>query len=119
MPGAAAAVEISDIRKRGRVLRLSWHVSRRAVVVSQWRDGVCVASTPIELADVPDVVNLLVQALSEGAKTGATPTAPTVASLRADIGSIARSWLRPHLASIVALSPNRPHGHVERRASGD
>jgi hypothetical protein len=105
-------MEIPDVRDRRRLLRLSWHRSRRAVVVSQWRDGVCVASTQIELTDVPEVINLLVRALQEGAVAAVVPPVPpTVVSLRADIRAVARSWLVPRLAPIVALAPDRARGH--------
>lgn len=107
------------MRNRARHLRLSWHVSRRAVVVSQWRDGVCVASTPIDLADVPDAINLLVRALQEGANAPPAPEdPPTVLSVRSDIHALVRSWLRPRMASIVALAPSRAHSRTAAGSKG-
>jgi hypothetical protein len=106
MSAEPAQLQIDDRRHGDRHLRVSWHASRQVVVFSQWRQGVCVATTPVELADIPAVIGVLVHAL-EDASSGATPnaTTPTAQSVREDIQELLRDWLRPRLASITALTP--------------
>jgi hypothetical protein len=67
---------------------------------------VCVASTPVELAEIPAIFNVLVQALADATTlpTSGAP-APSARSLRRDVGELLRAWLRPRLAPIVALKP--------------
>ena len=45
-------LHIPDARGQGASLRVTRHPDQRKVVLSHWRDGVCVASTPIELSEV-------------------------------------------------------------------
>jgi hypothetical protein len=101
-----AHLQIDDRRDGDRHLRVSWHASRQVVVFSQWREGVCVATTPVELADIPAVIGVLVEALEDAAK-GVSPkeAAPTAQSVREDIQELLRDWLRPRVASITALTP--------------
>lgn len=68
MSTAKGAVEIADRRGNGGHLRVSWHPEKRVVNVSQWRGGICVSTTPVELTEVPALVNLLVGALEEAAR---------------------------------------------------
>ncbi len=74
----------------------------------------CVASTPVELAELPTIVGVLVQALAD-ATTSPTkePPAPSARSLRRDVGELVRAWVRPRLAPIIALKPER--GSEQRR----
>jgi hypothetical protein len=102
-------VEIKDLRDSDRRLRVAWHASKRTVVVSQWRGGICVASTPFDIGEVPNLIELLVGALGEAA---AWPPEdidrpPTVRTVRRDISTVVRSRLRPRLAPIIALSARR------------
>ncbi|HEY6624094.1 MAG TPA: hypothetical protein VIX85_09700 [Acidimicrobiales bacterium] len=108
MSAAPSHLQISDRRDGGRYLRVSWHHSRRVVVFSHWRDGVCVASTPVELAELPSIVGVLVQALAD-AMTLPTkdPPAPSARSVRRDVGERLRAWVRPRLAPIIELRPER------------
>lgn len=112
------AVEIPDQRASGRFLRVSWHRKRGVVVISQWRDGVCVATTPVELTQVPRIVRLLVQALGDALSEPETGDEPTVESLRRDAAIVARRWLRrlhgPDGSGWVA-----PVVPLRRRASGE
>ena len=125
VPGAKAAVQIADSRNRGRYLRVSWHPSRRTVIVSQWRDGVCVATTPIGLAEIPALVGLLVQVLHDAASAARPLESPTIGSVRRDIRSLIRSWLRPRLAAVLAIASKQgtrpshedPSLHEQQRAS--
>lgn len=79
MSTAKGAVEIADRRGNGGHLRVSWHPEKRVVNVSQWRGGICVSTTPVELSEVPALVNLLVGALEEAARMpGVSPGPPPV-----------------------------------------
>jgi hypothetical protein len=107
MSAEPAHLQIDDPRDGDRHLRVSWHASRQVVVFSQWRQGVCVATTPVELADIPAVIGVLVDALVDASK-GAGPSkaaAPTTQSVREDIQELLRDWLRPRVASITSLNP--------------
>ena len=77
-----AQLQIADPRNAGRHLRLSWHASKQVVVFSQWRDGVCVATTPVELAEIPAVIGALVSALEDAAKNPSTGAAAAAAAMR-------------------------------------
>jgi hypothetical protein len=106
MAGQAAQLQIPDRRNGGRHLRVSWHPAQRLVVFSHWREGVCVATTPVELDEIPSVIGALVGALAEGsASPTKEPSGPTAQSVGRDIGQMVSGWLRPRLASIVALKP--------------
>lgn len=101
-------VEIDDPRDVDRHLRVAWHVSQRTVVVSQWRSGVCVATTPVEISDVPTLINLLVKALGEATAPSPVPERPpTTQTIRDDVIRLVRARLRPRLAPIIALSQAR------------
>ena len=53
-----------DQRDAGRALRLSWHHELGAVVLSIWRDDVCVATSHVAADDVPGLVHALVAGLA-------------------------------------------------------
>ena len=69
MGGVAGSsrVFVPDLRDELRYLRVTWHPDRRVVVLSHWRDDVCLASTPIELSQISRLVGLLVSALEDAA----------------------------------------------------
>lgn len=77
---------------------------QRKVVLSHWRDGLCVASTPIELSEVSALIGVLADALGEA--IDATQQKPAVSNRRSPISAI-RRWLRPRLAQIIDLRPVR------------
>lgn len=106
MGGRAARQQVPDQRDGGRHLRVSWHPTRRVVVFSHWRDGVCVATTPVELAEIPSIIAVLVKALGDASQSPTEPRpTPSAESVGRDIGQVIRAWLRPRLATIVALKP--------------
>ncbi|MCL2393975.1 MAG: hypothetical protein FWC87_04730 [Acidimicrobiaceae bacterium] len=128
MSAAKGAVEVADRRGNDAHLRVSWHPEKRLVNISHWRRGICVSSTPVELTDVPALVNLLVRALEEAARTPAGAEEPpgsgsdTATGARpAGVGSVGtgRRWLRwargriatPDLAPIIEMKspPESPH----------
>jgi len=87
---------IPDARGRGASLRVTRHSEQRKIVVSHWRDGLCVASTPIELSEVPALIGVLADALGDAVDTSRRiPVAP---SQKASLLSAVRGWLRPKLA---------------------
>lgn len=70
-----------DARRGGRALRVSWHRDSDLVVLSLWRENVCVGSFRLDGADVPALVDLLSsQPFAEPA--GESPTAELPAAAR-------------------------------------
>jgi hypothetical protein len=69
-------------------------------VLSHWRDGVCVASTPVDLREVPALIGALADALGDAIDG---PTATTVPPSKESLLSVIRRWLRPRLAQITEL----------------
>ncbi len=58
-PLPAAGSVFFDARGDGRALRISWHSESEMVVLSLWRDNVCVGSFRLAVDEVPDVIDLL------------------------------------------------------------
>lgn len=106
MGWAKGAVEIADRRGNDGHLRVSWHPEKRVVNVSQWRGSICVASTPVELADVPAVVGLLVGALEEATRNpehaGRTASVPPL-PLRRLARRVRRLLRTPHSAQVIEM----------------
>ena len=48
-----------DARGDDRALRVSWHPEADLVVLSVWRDNVCVASFRLAVEEVPELIELL------------------------------------------------------------
>ena len=65
--GRTRTVFLGDARDTERYLRVTWHPDSSTVVFSHWNGQVCAASTPVELADASQLVELLVGALREAA----------------------------------------------------
>jgi hypothetical protein len=93
-------IGISDARDNGASLRVTRHPRQRKVVLSHWRDGVCVASTPVDIEEIPGLIGVLVGALGEAARVPDPPASPPPAS---STWSKLRSRFRPTLASVVHL----------------
>ena len=51
--GLPNRLNIPDARGSGAYLRVTRHPDQQKVVLSHWRDSVCVASTPVDISDVP------------------------------------------------------------------
>jgi hypothetical protein len=98
---------VRSARSDAQYLRVTWHPETTTIVISHWDDRVCVASTPVALADAPVLINLLVAALADAA-AGRTTDATTPP--RRPTGLVARTWtrgrerLRRRRAPIVPLS---------------
>jgi hypothetical protein len=63
--GNPKTLTIPDARGNGASFRVTRHPAQKKIVLSQWRDGVCVASTPIELSEVPALIGIFADALGE------------------------------------------------------
>lgn len=48
-----------DARGGDRALKVSWHHEADVVVLSLWRDNVCVASFRLAIDEVPDLIDAL------------------------------------------------------------
>ncbi len=57
---------VADTRGEGRALRATWHHEADVLVLSVWRDNVCVATVRVDPTDVPDLVDVLVSGLADG-----------------------------------------------------
>ena len=55
-----------DTRGDGRSLRATWHQGRQVVVLSLWRNNVCVSTFRLAADEVPDLIALLRHGLDEG-----------------------------------------------------
>jgi hypothetical protein len=98
---APRSLSIPDSRGPRASLRVTRHPEQNKVVLSHWRDGVCVASTPIELTEVSTLIGVLADALGDAIDlTGPSSDTPSRgAQLLAEL----RAWLKPRLAQIVEL----------------
>ena len=54
-----------DLRGDGRSLRATWHQEQQVVVLSLWRNNVCVSTFRLSADEVPDLIGLLRQGLDE------------------------------------------------------
>lgn len=52
-----------DARGDERGLKVSWHQAAGVVVLSLWRDNVCVASFRLDIDEVPDLIAMLREGL--------------------------------------------------------
>lgn len=102
---APRSLSIPDSRGRGATLRVTRHPEQNKVVLSHWRDGVCVASTPIDLTEVSALIGVLADALGDAIDL--TSTATGTASRGAQLLAELRAWLKPRLAQIVELRAPR------------
>ena len=93
---------IPDARGGGASLRVTKHPDQRKVVLSHWRDGVCVASTPIELSEVPALIGVLADALGDAIDSTDGVSAAERRRLAGLLDGI-RSWIRPRLAQVSEL----------------
>lgn len=58
-PFPAAASIFLDARGADRALRVSWHTESDLVVLSMWRENVCVGSFRLTIEEVPDLIAFL------------------------------------------------------------
>ena len=58
-PIPAAASIFLDARGADRALRVSWHSEADLVVLSMWRENVCVGSFRLAIDEVPELIAFL------------------------------------------------------------
>jgi hypothetical protein len=112
------SLTIPDGRGRSASLRITRHAEQRKVVISHWRDDVCVASSPIEVGELPALIGVLADALGDAARVGDSSSAASHSSGRRTMRFIdtLRQWLRPRLAHVVDIGPPRDEAAGERTA---
>jgi len=103
-------LQIPDARGGRASLRVTWHPEQRTIAFSVWRDGVCVATIPIRLHDVPGLISMLVHALGEA--TAVADRDNPSSRWHATTARL-REWVRPKLAPVAHLglpteSPDDP-----------
>jgi hypothetical protein len=98
-------LQIPDARGGRASLRVTWHTEQRTIAFSVWRDGVCVATIPIRLSDVPGLISMLAYALGEatGDASGDMPR-----SRWQGVTTRVRGWVRPKLAPVAQLPVESP-----------
>lgn len=67
LPLPARGEWFADARDGERALRVTWHPEAGCVVLSTWRDDVCVATTRLTPADAARLVGVLANGLAESA----------------------------------------------------
>ena len=60
-----------DERGEGRALRVTWHHEAGVVVLSVWRQDRCSGTVRLAAEDVPALLTVLAEGLSEGYAAGA------------------------------------------------
>jgi hypothetical protein len=105
-------LNIPDARGQGATLRVTRQPGQRKVVFSHWRDGRCVASTPIELSELPGLIGVLVDALGVAVDRGNRPSIVPIP--RSRVISALQRWVHPRLAQVTDLRSLRDHKSVER-----
>lgn len=92
-------LNIPDARGSGAYLRVTKHPDQRKVVLSHWRGTLCVASTPVDLGEVPALIGVLADALGD-----AEAVPDSVSKVEAPgrwPWSKVKDGLRPALAKVV------------------
>ena len=62
-----------DARGDDRALRMSWHAEAGLVVLSMWRENVCVGSFRLDVEDVPEMITFLCASLPVAPAADARP----------------------------------------------
>ena len=58
---------LPDVRGEGSFVRVTWHPDRRLLVLSQWRDDVCVSASRLTIEDAAPLIAMLADALGDAA----------------------------------------------------
>ena len=98
-------LNIPDARGSGASLRVTRHSDQRKVVLSHWRDSVCVASTPVDLSELPALIGVLAEALGDAVRISDSPSVSR--SPKPSPWSKLRNLFRPALAKVVELPVTR------------
>jgi hypothetical protein len=113
MAPPSSVVEVTDPRDDRRRLRVSWHPERRELIVSHWRDNVCVATTPVGVREIAGLIGLLARALQDAAMS---PPVPAEAGYAATPGPMPRrflTWIRHRTNDMItAVAKHRGRLHT-------
>ena len=99
------SLNIPDARCRGATLRVTRLPAQRQVVFSHWRDGKCIASTPIGIGAIPGLIGALVDALGVAADRSNRPSIVPTRPPR--FATAMHRWLHPRVAQITELGTLR------------
>jgi hypothetical protein len=108
-------VQLPDLRNQTDYLRASWHPETRTIIVSQWRSGICVASTPLDVHEAPRLINMMVEALRDATLDSKLNAKPTASSVRRDLATLTSSWWRPRVRAVTSHLPARLRDHARPR----
>lgn len=86
---------VQDARGQGGSFHITRHPEQQKVVISQWRDGACVATTPVDLNEVPAIIAALADALGDALAL------PRPEPIRLGFWSQLQQRLRPAMAKVV------------------
>ena len=87
-------VFVQDARGDGSYLRATWHPERRAFVVSTWRGDVCTGAVRVSVGAAAELVHVLIDGLTEAARTSAPPATAAARSTGRDVLARARAWIQ-------------------------
>jgi hypothetical protein len=85
---------VQDARGDGSYLRATWHPERRAFVVSAWRGDVCTGAVRVSVGAAAELVHVLIDGLTEAARTSAAPVTAAARSTGRDVLARARAWIQ-------------------------
>jgi hypothetical protein len=78
------------------------HPEQGKVVLSHWRDGVCAASTPVEVGELPELIAVLADALGDAIRLG-EPSGEIKPHTYVRLVTKLKTWLRPRLGQVLEL----------------
>lgn len=123
MAPPSSVVEVTDPRDDHRRLRVSWHPERSELIVSHWRDNVCVATTPVGVREIAGLIGLLARGLQDAATSPPLLAKPAYQATRGPLSGRFLTWTRHRMNDLVtALAKHRgglhsaEDGHIRRVA---
>jgi len=85
---------LPDRHDRSAYLQVTGHPAQRVVTVSHWHDRVCLASTVVDVDDIPELVSILTGTLAEMARAaGPQPDSRPLATIALE--RLRARWRRP------------------------
>jgi hypothetical protein len=103
--GSPKSLSIPDARGNQAYLRVTRHPAERKIVVSHWRQGLCVASTPVELSEVPALISVLAAALGDAVGSAAPAGVPAAVPARTPVWDTVRTTVRDSVRDRAVTSP--------------
>ncbi|MCU1676896.1 MAG: hypothetical protein JWM93_1654 [Frankiales bacterium] len=67
------AAVFADARGGGRALRATWHPESQMLVLSVWRDGLCIASHRLPAQDLAPFAHLITDTIADAHLDASTP----------------------------------------------